>query len=121
MRDCRYRKLSSTWVTKPRGATRRNAASTFSSAHAGRRLIQRGAGLIEAKLRVAVIEFADHLALFDEIADVHRRGDDAPGNQRRDVAGLVGDERAGLLETRRDGPINGPFRPMSAWSAHPWN
>ena len=66
-------------------------------------LIQRGAGLIEAELRIAVIQFADDLALFDEIADVDRRGDDAPGDQRRDVAGFVGDEGAGLLEGGRDG------------------
>ena len=75
-------------------------------AHAGGGLIQRGRGLVEPELRVAMIQFADHLPLFDEIADVHRRGDDAAGNQRRDVAGFVGDEGAGLLEAGRDGAGN---------------
>src|ERR1019366_2771961 len=72
-------------------------------AHAGGGLIQGGAGLIEAELRVAVIELADDLALFDEIANVDGRGDHAPGNQRRDVAGFVGDKCAGLLEGGRNG------------------
>ncbi len=76
-------------------------------AHGGGGLIQRGAGLIEAELRIAMIEFADHLALFDEIAKIHRRGDDASGNQRRDVAGFVGDEAAGLLESGGNGAGNG--------------
>ena len=66
-----------------------------------------GLRLIEAELGVAMIEFADHLALLDEIADIHRRGDDASGDQRRDVAGFVGDEGAGLLEAGRNSAGDG--------------
>src|ERR1019366_6297466 len=75
--------------------------------HAGGRLIQGGAGLIEVELRVAVVEFADDLALFDEIADVNGRRKHAPGHQRRDVTGFIGDEGAGLLEGGRDGTGDG--------------
>ena len=74
--------------------------------HAGRGLVQRGAGLIEPELGVAMIQLADDLPPFDEIADIHGRGDDAPGNQRRDIAGFVGYEVAGLLEGGRDGAGN---------------
>ncbi len=76
-------------------------------ADAGGGLIERGAGLVEPKLGIAMIEFADHLSLFDEIADVDRRGDDASGHQRRDVAGFIGDEGAGLLEGGRNGAGDG--------------
>ena len=70
-------------------------------------LIERGARLVEAELGIAMIELADHLALLDEIADVDRRGDDAAGHQRRDVAGFIGDEGAGLLEGGRNGAGDG--------------
>ena len=87
------------WPLKPmRDCVWRRAAVACSSC---------GFGLIEAELRVAVIEFADHLALLDEIADVDGRGDDAAGDQRRDVAGFVGDEGAGLLEAGGDGAGDG--------------
>ncbi len=62
--------------------------SAWRSAEVG--FVQLRLRLLQPQLGVAMIEFADHLPLFDEIAHVHRRGEHAPGHQRRDVGGLVG-------------------------------
>ena len=100
------RRLRATWPGS-NVALAVEADARLRLADAGGGLIERGARLVEAELGVAVIELADHLSLFDEIADVDRRGDDASGDQRRDVAGFIGDEGAGLLEGGRNGAGDG--------------
>src|SRR5262249_38875295 len=65
-------------------------------------LVQLRFRLINPDLRVAWIQFADYLALTNEIAFVDGRCDYTAGDRRRDVRTLVSGERACHIATCRD-------------------
>lgn len=66
----------------------------------GSSLIELRPSLVETELRIAVIEFAHHLPLRNEIAHVDRRSKHAPRHERSDIGSLIGGKRPILLERR---------------------
>ena len=59
-------------------------------------------GLIELELRVAMIEFADHLALLHCAPTSTGVDDNASGDGGRDVGAFIGNEGSGLFEAGWD-------------------